>query len=168
MTFTPFTAHFDRTVEESLRRWHVPGVAFSVLHKESSWSKGYGLADVKSKSPVDPSTTFFFFGASTTKKTTLLASACILTLHLSRQFHSHWLRKSMREHIATSLTTPSLPNSCAKATILTTHNLTAPLILCAGQCKTTLCLELLALHTSMPKIGSLQNSTWHSSGEPRP
>ena len=61
MTFTPFTAHFDRTVEESLRRWHVPGVAFSVLHKESTWSKGYGLTDVKSKAPVDPSTTLFFW-----------------------------------------------------------------------------------------------------------
>ena len=59
MTFTPFTAHFDRTVEESLKRWHVPGVAFSALHKESTGLKGYGLADVKSKAPVDPSTTFF-------------------------------------------------------------------------------------------------------------
>jgi CubicO group peptidase (beta-lactamase class C family) len=66
MTFTPFTASFDRTVEDTLKRWHVPGVAFSVLHKESTWSKGYGLADVESKAPVDSSTTLFF-GASTTK-----------------------------------------------------------------------------------------------------
>lgn len=66
MTDTFFTADFDRTVEDALKRWHIPGVAFSVLHKESTWSKGYGLANVESKAPMDPSTTLFF-GASTTK-----------------------------------------------------------------------------------------------------
>ncbi|KAH8802466.1 beta-lactamase/transpeptidase-like protein [Xylogone sp. PMI_703] len=66
MTFAPFTADFDRTVEETLRRWHIPGVAFSVVHGESTWSKGYGVSDVKSKALVDPSNTLFF-AASTTK-----------------------------------------------------------------------------------------------------
>jgi CubicO group peptidase (beta-lactamase class C family) len=66
MIFTPFTSDFDSRVADTLRRWHVPGVAFSVLHKESTWSKGYGLADVESNIPVEPSTTLFF-GASTTK-----------------------------------------------------------------------------------------------------
>ena len=66
MTFTPFTADFDRRVADTLQRWRVPGVAFSVLHKDSTWSKGYGLADIESMAPVEPATTLFF-GASTTK-----------------------------------------------------------------------------------------------------
>lgn len=64
--FTPFTSDFDRRVADTLKRWHVPGVAFSVVHKASTWSKGYGLADVESRVLVEPSKTLFF-GASTTK-----------------------------------------------------------------------------------------------------
>ncbi|KAH8900840.1 beta-lactamase/transpeptidase-like protein [Thozetella sp. PMI_491] len=66
MDFTPFTPDFDRAVEGQLGRWHIPGVAFSVVHEECTWTKGYGLADFESKAPVDPSNTLFF-GASTTK-----------------------------------------------------------------------------------------------------
>ncbi|KAH8899112.1 beta-lactamase/transpeptidase-like protein [Thozetella sp. PMI_491] len=64
--FTPFTPAFDSIVETQLKKWHLPGASISVVHNESTWSKGYGVADVDSNMPVDPARTIFY-GASTTK-----------------------------------------------------------------------------------------------------
>ncbi len=66
MASTPFTSAFDQIVEEQLKRWHIPGVAFSVVYNDLTWSKGYGLADVEANIAVDPSS-ILFYAASTTK-----------------------------------------------------------------------------------------------------
>ena len=35
----PFTTEFDDVVGKTMGRWHVPGIALSVVHGEEAWSK---------------------------------------------------------------------------------------------------------------------------------
>ncbi|KAK5128678.1 hypothetical protein LTR85_000011 [Meristemomyces frigidus] len=64
---SPFTPDFDATVDKALDRWHIPGVSFSVVHGEDTWSKGYGYAQLRPESkPISPQNTLFY-AASTTK-----------------------------------------------------------------------------------------------------
>jgi CubicO group peptidase (beta-lactamase class C family) len=44
---------------ERMQRLHVPGVSVAVInHGEIEWAKGYGLADIHTKTPVTPETLF--------------------------------------------------------------------------------------------------------------
>ncbi|KAK5132232.1 hypothetical protein LTR08_009292 [Meristemomyces frigidus] len=65
MSSSPFSPAFDSLVGKSLERWHIPGVSFSVVLGENTWSKGYGYAQQSPRKAVEPSTLFYV--ASTTK-----------------------------------------------------------------------------------------------------
>ena len=36
---SPFTAHFDKLVAQSLHRWHTPGLAIAVIDGQNTFSK---------------------------------------------------------------------------------------------------------------------------------
>ena len=36
---SPFTAHFDKLVAQSLHRWHTPGLAIAVIDGQDTFSK---------------------------------------------------------------------------------------------------------------------------------
>ncbi|KAG8625326.1 hypothetical protein KVT40_007077 [Elsinoe batatas] len=63
--YDPFTTDFNEYVEGVLEKWNTPGLAVSVVQGNRTWAKGYGFADVESKTPVTPYT--LFQCASTTK-----------------------------------------------------------------------------------------------------
>lgn len=66
MTSNPLTEAFDALVDKQLKRYHIPGASFSVVHHDLTWSKGYGMAQVDPPVPVDAATTLFQ-ACSTTK-----------------------------------------------------------------------------------------------------
>ena len=50
----------ERIVNKLIRKKKVPGIAITVTKsKEIVWQKGYGYADIKAKTPVDPKKTIF-------------------------------------------------------------------------------------------------------------
>ncbi|KAJ5661098.1 beta-lactamase/transpeptidase-like protein [Penicillium longicatenatum] len=55
---------FTTLVQQTLNRWHVPGMAIAVVDGDHTWAEGYGLA-VMPSTPVTPST--LFYAGSTTK-----------------------------------------------------------------------------------------------------
>ncbi|KAF4549668.1 Hypothetical protein D9617_20g027240 [Elsinoe fawcettii] len=63
--YEPFTSDFNDYVEAIREKWNTPGIAVSVVYGNDTWAKGFGYADVESKTPVTPYT--LFQGASTTK-----------------------------------------------------------------------------------------------------
>ncbi|MGH8881600.1 MAG: serine hydrolase domain-containing protein, partial [Stackebrandtia sp.] len=67
----------DKTVEEQLDGGEVPGAAVSIVAGgEEVYSRGYGLADVEAKTPVDARTTGFF----TSSMAKLFTAAAVLQL----------------------------------------------------------------------------------------
>ncbi|KAI1769372.1 beta-lactamase/transpeptidase-like protein [Hypoxylon sp. FL1150] len=72
---SPLDADFRASVEEALRRWHVPGIAVAVVDGESTWAEGYGIANFPS-SPVTPST--LFYTGSTTKAFTAAVTSLLV------------------------------------------------------------------------------------------
>jgi CubicO group peptidase (beta-lactamase class C family) len=60
------------TIEQMMARFRIPGVSVAVIRDyEIHWAKGYGLADVESKAPVDERT--MFQAASISKPVTAMA-----------------------------------------------------------------------------------------------
>jgi CubicO group peptidase (beta-lactamase class C family) len=54
------------TIQDRLAYWHVPGVSIAVINDgKIEWTKGYGVADLESRRPVDAHT--LFHGASLSK-----------------------------------------------------------------------------------------------------
>ena len=50
---------FDKTVEQMLKQWNVPGCGVAIVVKNKVvFAKGYGLRDVEKKLPVTPTTLF--------------------------------------------------------------------------------------------------------------
>ena len=50
---------FDKTVEQMLKQWNVPGCGVAIVVKDKVvFAKGYGLRDVEKKLPVTPTTLF--------------------------------------------------------------------------------------------------------------
>ena len=50
---------FDKTVEQMLKEWNVPGCGIAIVVKDKVvFAKGYGLRDVEKKLPVTPTTLF--------------------------------------------------------------------------------------------------------------
>jgi CubicO group peptidase (beta-lactamase class C family) len=60
------------TIEQMMTRFRIPGVSIAVIQNfEVHWTKGYGVADVESKAPVDERT--MFQAASISKPVTAMA-----------------------------------------------------------------------------------------------
>ncbi len=60
------------TLHEIMRKYHVPGVSVAVIKDfRIHWAKGYGVADVETGRPVEPST--LFQAASISKPVTAMA-----------------------------------------------------------------------------------------------
>lgn len=65
MASSPLDSTFDELVRKTLDEWHIPGAAFSVVHGNDTWSKGYGIAQRQPQKDVQSTTLFYV--ASTTK-----------------------------------------------------------------------------------------------------
>ncbi|KAH8892999.1 beta-lactamase/transpeptidase-like protein [Thozetella sp. PMI_491] len=72
----PLNEEFDKLVEDLLEEWHVPGLAIAVIDGDSTWTKGYGVAEVTSNTPVTPNT--IFCSCSTTKAFTAATVAQLI------------------------------------------------------------------------------------------
>ncbi|ERF73222.1 hypothetical protein EPUS_03063 [Endocarpon pusillum Z07020] len=70
-----FDAHFDAIVEQALKFYHCPGLSIAVVHKGTTYAKGYGFANIESKTAVTPET--LFYTGSTTKSFTAAAYSII-------------------------------------------------------------------------------------------
>lgn len=54
----------DRLMEEKIAEYHIPNAAISVVYDdEVIFAKGYGFADMTTKTPVDPETSLFRIGS---------------------------------------------------------------------------------------------------------
>lgn len=63
----------DQAIEAEMRENHIPGVAVVIVRDgQTIYKRGYGIANVETKQPVDPDRTIFRIG-STSKALTLLA-----------------------------------------------------------------------------------------------
>ncbi|OQO10049.1 hypothetical protein B0A48_04405 [Cryoendolithus antarcticus] len=72
----PFTPDFDEIVAKTLKKWHTPGIAFSVVHNDETSSKqrtAYGLARL----PAEPATTSTLYYVCSTTKAILCAAWAI-------------------------------------------------------------------------------------------
>ena len=58
-------------VEQTMRKWQVPGVAVSVRWGDSAWARGFGIGDVEGSAPVTEDTRFAI--GSTSKQFTAAA-----------------------------------------------------------------------------------------------
>ncbi|KAE8148083.1 beta-lactamase/transpeptidase-like protein [Aspergillus avenaceus] len=67
---SPFTSDFDSLVQEQLDKWKVPGIAISIIHGSSTYSKAYGIAEFPGKRMTTQS---LFPAFSTTKAFTAAA-----------------------------------------------------------------------------------------------
>lgn len=57
---------FDTVVSKRMERYHIPGVALAVVKDgKLHWSKGYGYADLETKTPVEADKTIFRIGSIT-------------------------------------------------------------------------------------------------------
>ena len=61
----PFTEDFDTLAQETIRKWKVPGLAFSVIHGDQKFTKAYGLADNENNKRIDVDKTLFNVGSTT-------------------------------------------------------------------------------------------------------
>ncbi|CAD0110638.1 unnamed protein product, partial [Aureobasidium uvarum] len=75
---TPLHSSFDSFVDRLMQEWHIPGLAIAVVHKNKTWSKGYGYATLPDV-PFTPHT--LFQGASTTKSFTASLTALLIQNH---------------------------------------------------------------------------------------
>ena len=64
---------FREFVQETLHKYHTPGLAIALVHKDKTWSTGFGYSHLDSKKPVDART--LFFAGSTTKSFTAAAAS---------------------------------------------------------------------------------------------
>ncbi|KAF2160092.1 hypothetical protein M409DRAFT_29390 [Zasmidium cellare ATCC 36951] len=62
---SPFTDHFGFLVHETIKKWKVPGLAFSVIHEDQEFSKAYGLANIEKNESIDVDKTVFNVGSTT-------------------------------------------------------------------------------------------------------
>ncbi|KAK4550747.1 hypothetical protein LTR36_000326 [Oleoguttula mirabilis] len=83
MPSSPFTPDLDTVVENALDRFHIPGVSFSVVHGEDTWSKGYGYSQLEPRKDVTPST--LFYAASTSKAHLCAAWAVYIASDTNKQ-----------------------------------------------------------------------------------
>src|SRR4051794_30322793 len=58
-------AFFDELIPAQLDRRRIPGAVVAVVRAgEPTFTRGYGLADLDRRVPVDPDTTLFHFGSN--------------------------------------------------------------------------------------------------------
>ncbi|PYI26038.1 beta-lactamase/transpeptidase-like protein [Aspergillus indologenus CBS 114.80] len=84
---TPLDGDFEREVYEALKLWKIPGIAIAVVDGESTWTEGYGIADLASSTKVEANT--LFYGGSTTKAFTA-ALMSMLVEDNGRYPHVQW------------------------------------------------------------------------------
>jgi CubicO group peptidase (beta-lactamase class C family) len=71
------SAAIDRTVQEAMRYWQVPGVAVAIVRDDAViYLKGFGVKEIGKKDPVTPDTLFPL--ASCTKAFTTMAMAILV------------------------------------------------------------------------------------------
>lgn len=91
-TYDPFSAYdLDGFVEKTLSHFHTPGMAIAVIHKDETFSKGYGHATLSPQTPVTPHT--LFYTASTTKSFTAAAAAKLVESDEPAYSHISWHTK---------------------------------------------------------------------------
>ena len=64
---------FEEYVSSILDEFHTAGMAIGVIHKNDTWSKGFGYSHLGSKTPVTPRS--LFYAGSTTKSFTAASAA---------------------------------------------------------------------------------------------
>ena len=64
---------FEDYVNDVLDEFHTPGLAIAIVHKNNTWSKGFGYSHLESKTPFTPRT--LSFAGSTTKSFTAASVA---------------------------------------------------------------------------------------------
>lgn len=61
-----------KSIDEVMKEMHIPGISVAIINNfEVVWSKGYGIADIETKQPVDENT--IFQAASISKPVTAMA-----------------------------------------------------------------------------------------------
>lgn len=97
----------DRYIEQGLKDWDVPGLSI-VIVKDGKvvWQKGFGVRDIKTKSPVDVNTLFMI--ASNTKLFTATSLALLETrgkLNLNDNITKYFPNYTLYEPTTTKLVT---------------------------------------------------------------
>ncbi|KAL4973534.1 beta-lactamase/transpeptidase-like protein [Aspergillus desertorum] len=83
----PLTEAFDAKVAHVLKRYHVPGLAVSVVRNGKTYARGYGFANTTTSTPATPDT--LFFAGSTTKAHTA-AAVSLLVANNTHYPHIQW------------------------------------------------------------------------------
>ncbi|PWY88168.1 penicillin-binding protein [Aspergillus heteromorphus CBS 117.55] len=73
---TPLDGDFEKNVHETLEYWKIPGMAVAVVDGDTTWTQGYGTADLASSTDVESNT--LFYGGSTTKAFTAAIMAMLV------------------------------------------------------------------------------------------
>ncbi|KAA8645612.1 hypothetical protein EYZ11_003496 [Aspergillus tanneri] len=84
---SPFTPEFDRLVQEQLEKWKVPGITIAVVHRSSTYSKAYGIAEFPTKKMTTDS---LFSTCSTTKAFTAAAVSLAIDERKSSSSPINW------------------------------------------------------------------------------
>ncbi|KAK5132101.1 hypothetical protein LTR08_000351 [Meristemomyces frigidus] len=89
--YVPFSDDFERFVDATLSEFLTPGLAIAIVHGNSTFAKGYGLANIASKEPVTPRT--LFFTGSTTKSFTAAAASKLVYSNETAHTKISWQSK---------------------------------------------------------------------------
>ena len=79
---------FKKFISEVLDEFHTPGMSIAVVHKDKTYSKGFGYSHLTSKEPVTPRT--LFFAGSTTKSFTAAVTSKLVYSNDSQYSHINW------------------------------------------------------------------------------
>lgn len=69
------SAGFASHVDELIKKYHIPGLAIAISHKDATASKGFGMASLTPPKPMTPDTLFDIASAS---KSLTAASVALL------------------------------------------------------------------------------------------
>ena len=79
---------FDEYVSEVLEELRTPGMSIAVVHRDKTYSKGFGYSHLASQEPVTPRT--LFFAGSTTKSFTAAVASKLVNPNESQYSHVNW------------------------------------------------------------------------------
>jgi hypothetical protein len=80
--------YFGEFVSEVLENLHTPGMFIAVVHKDITYSKGFGYSHLTSKEPVTPPT--LFFAGSTIKSFAAAVASKLLYSNESQYSNINW------------------------------------------------------------------------------
>ena len=81
------SSQFATHVEELMNEWHVPGLAFAIVHKDQTVSKGFGKSSLSPPKPCTPATLFDIGSCS---KSLTAASVALLVVDNVKYPHVQW------------------------------------------------------------------------------